>query len=154
MTHENRPGLAADPASLAALSRRNFLMLGAAGLAATGLMPGFGPGAAQAAGGTMAMTINPEPNAMLSAFNTASPVAVISGKMTEGLLHYDFDLNAHGSAGRGLGDVRGRSDHHLPAAPGGEMARWRGFHLGRCGLFDHGNPETAPPARARASSPR
>ena len=96
MTQNSRRGPAVDPTSLSAVSRRNFLMLSAAGLAATGLVPGLGPDAAHAAGGTMAMTINPEPNAMLSAFNTASPVAVISGKMTEGLLHYDFDLNAHG----------------------------------------------------------
>lgn len=72
----------------AVLSRRSVLLLGTAAT----LVGVFRPGRALAAGGTLVMTINPEPNAMVSAFNTASPVAVISGKMTEGLLAYDFDL--------------------------------------------------------------
>ncbi len=72
------------------LSRRAILLSGAAaGLAAA--LPG--PRAwAQTAGGTAVMTITPEPNAMVSAFNSASPVAVISGKMVEGLVRYDWDL--------------------------------------------------------------
>jgi len=75
------------------ISRRGLLLAGGA-LGVSGLMP-FSAAEAASQGGTLAMTINPEPNAMISAFNTASPVAVISGKMTEGLLHYDFELKAH-----------------------------------------------------------
>ncbi|CAH1657531.1 ABC transporter substrate-binding protein [Chelatococcus asaccharovorans] len=77
-----------DAKSAILLDRRQLLLFGSAALASGALMPS----AASAAEGTLVMTINPEPNAMVSAFNTASPVAVISGKMTEGLLHYDFDL--------------------------------------------------------------
>ena len=72
------------------LNRRHLLALGAAGGLA-GLMP-FGPAAAQAAGGTVVMTIVPEPNAMVSAFNSADPVNVVSSKMVEGLVTYDFEL--------------------------------------------------------------
>ncbi len=72
------------------LTRRAALMLGGASLLAAGVLPrgGF----AQTSGGAAVMTISPEPNAMVSAFNSASPVAVISGKMIEGLVEYDFDL--------------------------------------------------------------
>lgn len=70
------------------MNRRHLLLLGSAAFLAGSLSP-F---AASAAGGNLVMTITPEPNAMLAAFNTASPVAVISGKMTEGLISYDFDL--------------------------------------------------------------
>ena len=72
------------------MSRRAILLSGAAaGVAA--MLPG-GMAWAQSAGGTAVMTIAPEPNAMVSAFNSASPVAVISGKMVEGLVRYDWDL--------------------------------------------------------------
>jgi peptide/nickel transport system substrate-binding protein len=73
------------------INRRSLMAAGAAGAFAS-LFP-FGPLAAQTKGGTLVATIVPEPNAMVSAFNSANPVAVISGKMVEGLLHYDFDLN-------------------------------------------------------------
>ena len=72
----------------AILSRRSVLLLGSAAVLAGALRPL----PVLAAGGTLVMTINPEPNAMTSAFNTASPVAIISGKMQEGLISYDFDL--------------------------------------------------------------
>lgn len=75
--------------SAAVLSRRNLLLLGSSAVFAGTFLR---HGTAAAEGGALVMTINPEPNAMLSAFNTASPVAVISGKMTEGLVSYDFDL--------------------------------------------------------------
>lgn len=71
------------------ISRRSLLKLGAAGLAA-----GAWPGGVQAQDpGVLVMTIFPEPSSMLGAFNTASPIAIISSKMTEGLLRYDFDLS-------------------------------------------------------------
>lgn len=74
----------------ATISRRGVLALGAAGLV-SGMLP-YGHAAAQTDGGTLVMTIVPEPNAMVSAFNSASPVTVVSGKMVEGLLRYDFEL--------------------------------------------------------------
>ena len=78
------------PARDFTVSRRALLLAGGAGLAA-GLLP-FGTLRAQAAG-TLAMCVTPEPNAMCAAFNTASPVTVVSGKMLEGLLNYDFDVS-------------------------------------------------------------
>lgn len=74
------------------MSRRTLLLTGTAGILASAILPGALAAQGSVAGSTLVMTINPEPNAMLSAFNSASPVAVISGKMTEGLLKYDFDL--------------------------------------------------------------
>lgn len=71
------------------LNRRDLLLLASSAAITGAFLP---RGALASEGGTLVMTINPEPNAMLSAFNTASPVAVISSKMTEGLLAYDFDL--------------------------------------------------------------
>lgn len=73
----------------ATLSRRNLLLLGSSAIFAGTFLRSM---PALADDKTLVMTISPEPNAMLSAFNTASPVAVISGKMTEGLLGYDFDI--------------------------------------------------------------
>lgn len=76
------------------ISRRALLLAGSASLLAGAVLPGISF-AQEAAGGTLVMTISPEPNAMISAFNSASPVAVISSKMTEGLLRYDFELQPH-----------------------------------------------------------
>ena len=73
-----------------AMSRRALLLASGAGLAAS-VLP-FGPLKAQQSG-TLAMCVTPEPNAMCAAFNTASPVTVVSGKMLEGLLSYDFDVS-------------------------------------------------------------
>ncbi|PTX01694.1 ABC transporter substrate-binding protein [Pararhodobacter aggregans] len=73
-----------------AMSRRALLLASGAGLAA-GILP-FGPLKAQQSG-TLAMCVTPEPNAMCAAFNTASPVTVVSGKMLEGLLNYDFNVS-------------------------------------------------------------
>lgn len=72
------------------LSRRSLLSLGTAGVAAA-MLP-QGRGLAQASGGTLVMTIVAEPNSKASALSSASPVTVISGKMVEGLVSYDFDL--------------------------------------------------------------
>ena len=73
-----------------AMSRRALLLATGAGLAAS-VLP-FGPLKAQQSG-TLAMCVTPEPNAMCAAFNTASPVTVVSGKMLEGLLNYDFNVS-------------------------------------------------------------
>lgn len=72
------------------LSRRAFLMSATAGIALYSVP--LAPARAQTSG-TLAMSVSPEPNTMIGAFNTASPVTVVSGKMVEGLITYDFDLN-------------------------------------------------------------
>ncbi len=72
-------------------SRRSFLLAGTA-MACVAALPGFAI-AAPKKGGTMVMSIIPEPSSMVSAFNTAAPLTVISPKMVEGLLSYDFDVN-------------------------------------------------------------
>jgi peptide/nickel transport system substrate-binding protein len=61
------------------------------GLAAT-LLPLAGR-AQPRRGGTLVMTIIPEPSSLTSAFNTAAPLTVVSPKILEGLLSYDADLN-------------------------------------------------------------
>ena len=67
---------------------RRPLVLGGLGLAASA-------GIARAApheGGTLVMTIIPEPSSMVCAFNTAAPLTVVSPKMVEGLVVYDSQL--------------------------------------------------------------
>ena len=48
--------------------------------------------AAPQTGGTLVMTIIPEPSSMVCAFNTAAPLTVVSPKMLEGLVTYDSNL--------------------------------------------------------------
>lgn len=73
-----------------AMSRRALLKASGAGFAAS-VLPLGTLHARQS--GTLAMCVTPEPNAMCAAFNTASPVTVVSGKMLEGLLNYDFNVS-------------------------------------------------------------
>lgn len=61
-------------------------------IAATAALP-FAAQAQPKRGGTLVMTIIPEPPSMVAAFNTAAPLTVISAKMLEGLVTYDRDLN-------------------------------------------------------------
>lgn len=72
------------------ISRRALLLASGAGIVSS-LLPS-GPLHAQPSG-TLAMCVTPEPNALCAAFNTASPVTVVSGKMLEGLLTYDFSVS-------------------------------------------------------------
>lgn len=44
-------------------------------------------------GGTLTMVVQPEPPTLVSAFNSAAPIGVVSTKILEGLLAYDFDMN-------------------------------------------------------------
>lgn len=91
MTRHNQTTPRRHTASGFALSRRALLLSAGAGVLASTL-PG-GPARAAGKGGTLAMVVSPEPNQMIAAFNTASPVTVVSGKIVEGLLTYDFDLS-------------------------------------------------------------
>ena len=75
--------MAADDAGLASrVGRRGVL----AGMAEAW-------GQAPKRGGTLVMSIIPEPPTLVSAFNTAAPLTLISPKFFEGLVSYDFDVN-------------------------------------------------------------
>ncbi len=71
------------------LARRDVL-LGTAALAATAA---GAHAQAPKRGGTLVMSIIPEPPSLVCAFNTAAPLTVIGPKFVEGLLAYDFDIN-------------------------------------------------------------
>ncbi len=44
-------------------------------------------------GGTLTMVVQPEPPGLVSAFNSAGPIGVVSTKILEGLITYDYDMN-------------------------------------------------------------
>jgi peptide/nickel transport system substrate-binding protein len=44
-------------------------------------------------GGTLTMIVQPEPPILVSAFNSAAPIGVVSTKVLEGLVSYDLDMN-------------------------------------------------------------
>lgn len=44
-------------------------------------------------GGTVDMLVDPEPTTLVAVTNCADPTMLVSAKVTEGLLSYDFDLN-------------------------------------------------------------
>lgn len=69
---------------------RRATLLGATALAATA---GNAQAQAPKRGGTLVMSIIPEPASLVCAFNTAAPLTVIGPKFVEGLLAYDFALN-------------------------------------------------------------
>ena len=67
------------------------------GAAAMGLALPAGPARAQAEaprrGGTLTMAVADEPLSLVTLATTAASAVILSGKVTEGLLAYDFDLN-------------------------------------------------------------
>ena len=75
--------------------RRDFLALAGGGIA--GLAFGLGPSPAAKAeprhGGTVTLLVEPEPTTLVTLTNSADPSLLVSAKVTEGLLTYDFDLN-------------------------------------------------------------
>jgi peptide/nickel transport system substrate-binding protein len=80
-------------------SRRHLLQI-AGGLIAAGSggAQAFAQSAGQASGtpkrgGVLTLLVDPEPTALLSAVNVSGPTSVVSPKVHEGLLDYDFDLN-------------------------------------------------------------
>ncbi len=63
--------------------------------ATTGLLAALSarPGQAQPSrGGTLVELVQPEPPSLTSAFNTAGPIQVVSPKIFDGLVDYDFDM--------------------------------------------------------------
>lgn len=73
------------------IGRRTMIAGGAAGAVLLG-RTAAAQGSAAHRGGTLVMTIIPEPSSMVSAFNTAAPLTVVSPKIVEGLLTYDTGL--------------------------------------------------------------
>ena len=77
------------------VSRRGVLIsaqgLLAAGVVAASLTPLAG--VAQEPGGTLNAIINPEPPILVLGLNQQAPTQVVAGKIYQGLLRYDFDLN-------------------------------------------------------------
>jgi peptide/nickel transport system substrate-binding protein len=75
--------------------RRDFLGLAGGGVA--GLALGLGASPAKAAepkrSGTLTLLVEPEPTTLLTLTNSADPSLLVSAKVNEGLLTYDFDLN-------------------------------------------------------------
>ena len=80
------------------IDRRAFLQ-GGASLGLAGLAPAWAqgqPAAAAAAapvrGGTLTVLIDPEPPTLTTIAHSAGSSVLVSAKVTEGLLSYDFDL--------------------------------------------------------------
>ncbi len=74
--------------------RRDVLGLASRGVA--GLILGVVPSMAKAAGskhgGALNLLVEPEPTVLVTLTNSADPSLLVSAKVTEGLLTYDFDL--------------------------------------------------------------
>ncbi|MCO6418447.1 ABC transporter substrate-binding protein [Siccirubricoccus sp. KC 17139] len=68
---------------------RRLALLGAS---ARALAP-YGLRAESRRGGTLTIALSSEPTALVSATTVVTPALSVSGKVTEGLLRYDFDLN-------------------------------------------------------------
>ena len=66
--------------------------LAAAVLAACATVP-FAGAQEPAKGGTLTMVVQPEPPTLVSATNSAGPIGVVSTKILQGLLTYDYDMN-------------------------------------------------------------
>ncbi|MBV8818917.1 MAG: ABC transporter substrate-binding protein [Acidobacteriaceae bacterium] len=61
-----------------------------------GQLPSIGhagqPSGVPRRGGTLTMLVEPEPTTLVALTNSADPTMLVSGKVSEGLLAYDFDL--------------------------------------------------------------
>ena len=69
-----------------------LLAIAVAGRPATAQQPAA-PAGEPVRGGTLTMTVNPEPPLLLSAINTTLQMGMITTKVMEGLLSYDLNLN-------------------------------------------------------------
>lgn len=76
------------------LNRRS-LLVGTASLMALPLLPDMASAQASSAtrGGVLRMIVDPEPSILCSLSSTSGGDIIVSGKMTEGLCWYDFDMN-------------------------------------------------------------
>lgn len=83
MTLHNHTGLAGRPIP------RRLALLGASALAFTPRLPHAEP----RRGGTLTIALSSEPTSLVAATTVVTPALTVSGKVTEGLLQYDFDLN-------------------------------------------------------------
>lgn len=76
------------------MTRRAFARSVLVPAAVLAVVPMIMPAMAQPKqGGSMTMSLDPEPSILVSALNSASPVYVVSSKMFDGLVTYDKDFN-------------------------------------------------------------
>jgi peptide/nickel transport system substrate-binding protein len=80
------------PRGVLAPTRRAFL-LSTAAIALAGALPGISFGDEPKQGGTLTINIGNEPPVLVLIAHTAGQSVYLSGKVTEGLLTYDFDFN-------------------------------------------------------------
>jgi len=75
--------------------RRDVLGLAGGGIAGLALGPSLSLAktAEPKRGGTLTLLVEPEPTILVTLTNSADPSLLVSAKVTEGLLTYDFDLN-------------------------------------------------------------
>ncbi len=73
-------------------------------------------------GGTISLVIAAEPPVLTAIATTAFNTVLVSAKVTEGLLTYDFDLNPKPQLATAWFDQPGWARIHLQAAPGRQMA--------------------------------
>jgi peptide/nickel transport system substrate-binding protein len=96
MLFEDDPDAIGDGVS--GYSRRAILRVGSMAAAALGLT-GAGPTRQSRAagqprrGGELRLLVDPEPSVLIALTTSADPTLVVSGKVNEGLLAYDFDLS-------------------------------------------------------------
>src|SRR5579863_2741366 len=74
------------------LDRRLFLGVGLT-MMGNRLARGASDRSAPVHGDTLTMLIEPEPTTLVALTNSADPTMLVSGKVNEGLLSYDFDFN-------------------------------------------------------------
>ena len=82
-------------------------------------------------GGTLVMVVQPEPPTLASYQSTSGPIGQVATKVYEGLLEYDFSLQARSRAGGVLEGEPRRQDHHLHAAERREVPRRQALHQRR-----------------------
>lgn len=92
----DRNEMAGQEPPSAGVDRRDFIKAGAAlGVAASA--GHLGTAAAQSGpkkGGTLVMVVQPEPPTLASYANTSGPIGQVAPKVYDGLLEYDFKMNA------------------------------------------------------------
>lgn len=76
------------------MNRRYFLMSGAAVTAGVAVfnLTGLDEAIAQASGDRLTVILNPEPPSLMLGLTQTTPTQIVSGKIYQGLLTYDFDL--------------------------------------------------------------
>ncbi len=98
-------------------------LLALTGLTALGAAQGaFAETSAPTKGGTLNFIVEPEPPTILALAHTAGGTRRSARKITEGLLTYNFGLDAETAACNRVVHQRRRIELHIQAAPKREMA--------------------------------